>query len=135
MSRTSEPVEILPPEMAADAERAALLERIGMLERALDRQFSIAGFRFGWDSLVGLVPVVGDTLTTGLSAWIIWQAHRAGAPGHVKARMVANTGVDYLIGLVPLVGDVGDAFFKANTRNVRLLRRHLEAERTRAARG
>lgn len=112
-------------DVGEEAERA-LLERLGVLERLLDRQFSIGGFRFGLDSIVGLIPVAGDTVTTALSAWIIWQAHKAGAPTHVKARMIGHAGFDYLLGLIPLVGDLGDALYKANTRNVRLLRRHLE---------
>lgn len=105
---------------------AETLRQIEALEKLLDRQFSLAGFRFGWDSIIGLVPVVGDTLTTGLSGWLIWKAHQLGAPGHVKARMIANAGVDYVIGLVPLVGDLGDAVYKANTKNVRLLKAHLQ---------
>src|SRR5690606_14360209 len=108
-------------DLAQDEEDERRLQRIAVMEKLLDRQFSLAGFRFGWDSVAGLIPIFGDTLTTALSAWIIWGAHKAGAPNHLKARMIAHAGVDYLIGLVPLVGDVGDAFYKANTRNVRLL--------------
>jgi hypothetical protein len=115
-------------------EHDALLRQLELLERLLDRQFSLAGFRFGWDSLIGLVPVVGDTLTTGLSGWLIWKAHQLGAPTHVKARMIANAGVDYVIGLLPLVGDLGDAAFRANTRNVRLLKQHLQSEAERRRR-
>lgn len=107
-------------------EHRELLRRLEVLERLLDRNFSVGGFRFGWDSIIGLVPVVGDTLTTGLSGWLIWQAHRLGAPGHVKARMIANASFDYVLGLVPLLGDVGDAMFRANTKNVRLLKAHLQ---------
>lgn len=103
-----------------------LLRQLERLERLLDRQFSVAGFPVGWDSIIGLVPVVGDTLTTGLSGWLIWKAHQLGAPKRVIARMAANTGVDYVLGLVPLVGDIGDAVFKANTKNVRLLKAHLQ---------
>jgi hypothetical protein len=119
-----EPV-IVAPHLDSRGEED-LLRQLETLERLLDRQFSVAGLRFGWDSLIGLVPVVGDTLTTGLSGWLIWKAHQMGVPGHVKARMIANAGFDYALGLVPLVGDVGDAFFKANTRNVRLLKAHLQ---------
>lgn len=121
-------------DLAQDEEDERRLQRIAVMEKLLDRQFSLAGFRFGWDSVAGLIPIFGDTLTTALSAWIIWEAHKAGAPNHLKARMIAHAGVDYLIGLVPLVGDVGDAFYKANTRNVRLLKRHLEDKRASRAR-
>lgn len=120
-------------EYAETEEEAALLRRIELIERYMDRRFSIGGFRFGWDSVAGLVPVVGDTLTTGLSAWLVLEAHRIGAPDHVKARMMGHMAVDYVIGLVPVVGDVADAFYKANTRNVRLLRGHLEDRRRKRA--
>ncbi|TWG94868.1 uncharacterized protein DUF4112 [Mesorhizobium sp. J18] len=126
--------EILTTEdLALDEENERRLRRMVALEKLLDRQFSLAGFRFGWDSLAGLIPVLGDTLTTALSAWIIWEAHKAGAPNHLKARMIAHAGLDYLIGLVPLAGDIGDVFYRANTRNVRLLKRHLEEKRASGA--
>lgn len=106
---------------------AELLEHLETLERLFDRQFRIPGVpvRIGLDSILGLIPVAGDTLGAGMSLYLIWLAHRIGAGGGVKARMVGNAAVDYAIGLVPLVGDVGDVFFKANTRNVRLLKEHL----------
>lgn len=113
---------------AATRHREDVLRRLTIMEKLLDRQFSVAGFRFGWDSVIGLVPVLGDTVTTGISGWLIWQARQLGAPRRLIARMIANAGVDYVIGLVPLLGDLGDAMFKANTKNVRLLKTFLEGE-------
>lgn len=108
-----------------EGETAALLRQLDALEQLLDNRFSVAGIPVGLDTIIGLVPVVGDTVTAGLSGWIIWQAHRLGAPDALKARMAANVAVDFAIGMVPLAGDLADAFFKSNTRNVRLLRQHL----------
>jgi len=107
-------------------DEAALLRQLEMIERLMDRRFGVLGVRFGLDSVLGLVPGVGDTVTTGVSAYLIWLAHRLGADNAVKTKMARNVALDWVLGLVPLVGDVGDVFFKANTRNVRLLRRHLE---------
>lgn len=116
-------------ELGRDAEEEALLRQMARLEKLLDRNFSIGGFRFGWGPIMGLVPVVGDTAATLLASWIVWQAHRIGVPWHVKARMVGHLGIDYLIGLTPIVGDFADALYKANTKNMRLMKAHLEKKR------
>src|SRR3712207_5272802 len=97
-----------PASRALEHERT--LRRLDRLERLLDRRFGV----FGLDAVLGLVPVVGDTVSGLLSAYLIYEAHRAGADNRLKARMLGNAGVDYLLGLVPLVGDIGDVFFKAN---------------------
>ena len=119
----------------ADDETTRRMRRLDNLEKWLDRQFYVPGIRMpvGVDGIVGLLPVVGDTATAALSAYIVWEAHKAGAPNHLKARMIAHAGLDYLIGLVPLAGDIGDVFYRANTRNVRLLKRHLEEKRASGA--
>ncbi|MCA9071193.1 MAG: DUF4112 domain-containing protein [Planctomycetaceae bacterium] len=103
------------------------VERIDRLTRLLDDAFQIPGtkYRAGWDSVVGLVPVLGDIATTALSGYIIYQAHKAGASRTVLARMIANVGFDFVAGSIPLVGDLFDVAFKSNLRNARLLKRHL----------
>lgn len=116
----------MPPDAAAD------LARIEKLARLLDARYGVPGtrFRFGLDSLVGLIPGIGDTLTLLPSAWMVWRAHQHGLPKSKLARMGINTGLDYAIGLVPVIGDLVDFGFKANLRNAAILREHLE---TRAA--
>jgi hypothetical protein len=81
--------------------------------------------RVGWDSILGLVPGVGDTLALLPSAYILKEAHRLGAPPGLLARMGVNSGIDYLIGSVPLVGDLFDIAWKSKLRNVALLEDHL----------
>ena len=110
------------------SERDALasLERLVSL---LDDRFSVGGFRFGLDGLLGLVPGVGDSLGALASAYLIVEARRLGAPRSVLLRMTGNLLLDYLIGAIPLLGDLFDFGFKANRRNLDLLRRAL-AERT-----
>jgi hypothetical protein len=121
-----------PPQLDRDALAAAerRLERLAWL---LDAQFVLpgTGFRFGADAILGLVPGVGDAIGAGLSAWLIVEAQRLGAPNTLLARMVANLMLDAAVGAVPVLGDVFDAAFKANLRNMRLLRRHLEEVRAR----
>lgn len=107
------------------------LARLDALARLLDTAFVIPGtnVRYGLDGLIGLVPVVGDVITTAISLWIVREARELGAPWHVTARMVGNVALDGTIGLVPVLGDAFDVMFRANMRNVRLLRRWIERQR------
>jgi Domain of unknown function (DUF4112) len=109
------------------AGKRATLERLERLAYWLDDRFRVpgTGFRIGLDGLVGLVPGVGDVVTNALTAYIVYQAWRLGIPRRVLLRMLANLGIDTLVGIVPVAGDLLDLGFKANRRNVRLLRRHL----------
>src|SRR5262249_6136935 len=91
------------------------------------------GVRFGLDALIGLFPVVGDIITTALSLFIVHEAYQLGAPGHVIARMLGNVALDGVFGAVPLVGDAFDVLWRANRRNVRLLREWLDQRRREAA--
>lgn len=104
------------------------LQRIDRLTEWLDSSISVPGIgvKLGWDTIIGLLPGVGDLATTVMSAWIINEARRLGVSKFTLARMIANTGTDALIGSVPLVGDVFDAAFKANVKNLKLLRRSLQ---------
>jgi hypothetical protein len=104
------------------------LKRLERLADLLDSRYRIPGtrIRFGLDGLLGLVPVVGDTVVLLPSVWLVWRGWQLGVPRHYLTRMAANTGIDYVVGLVPFVGDFFDVAFKANLRNVRLLRRAIE---------
>ena len=111
--------------------RARALERLQRFADLQDSRFRVpgTGIRFGWDALIGLVPGVGDAATGLAAAWIVAEAARLGASKGVLARMALNVAVDILLGAVPLVGDVADVAWKANRRNLDLLRRHLERRR------
>ena len=104
------------------------LTRLEKMAHRMDTAFRIPviGVRVGYDSLIGLIPGVGDPLTLAPSAWIIVEAKRMGAESHVIGRMIANTATDALVGMIPIVGDLFDATFKSNRKNVALLRDHLE---------
>ncbi len=116
----------------------AEIERLDRLADLLDSRYRIPGLgvRFGLDSLIGLVPGVGDLAALGPSAYLVWRAHRLGADRGTLARMAANSGVDFAVGSVPVLGDLFDVGFKANRRNIELLKRHLgEREPGRGRRG
>ena len=112
------------------AERRAIVERLERLSILLDTALVIPGtnFRFGSDAVIGLFPGIGDVITTALAGYIVYEAHRLGAPRRILARMIANVALDGMVGAVPLAGDVLDVMFRANRRNMRLLRGWLERE-------
>ncbi len=109
--------------------------RAELLARRMDSAFRLpmTRIRVGWDSILGLVPGIGDTLALMPLAYHLNTARQLEVPNSTMARMVANSGVDWVIGLVPLIGDVFDVGFKSNLRNAALLRAHVEARHLRNA--
>ncbi len=109
------------------AELEAEVRRLEQLARAMDSLFAVPGtsFRVGLDGVIGLIPGIGDAAGAAIALYLVYSAHRVGAPRTLIARMLANVGIDMVAGAVPLVGDVFDFAFKANRRNMDLLRRHL----------
>ena len=109
------------------------LEQLKKLEMLLDRQFSIAGIRFGIDSIIGLVPVVGDLISGAMGLYIINEAKRLGVSRWTMGRLYGNWGVDVTVGALPIVGDLFDVAFKSNTKNVKLLIADLERQERKIA--
>ncbi len=107
---------------------AAIRRRIETMERLLERSFTMPGINrpVGLDFIVGLVPVVGDVIAAALGSWIVWEARNLGMSKFQLARMAGNVGFDAMLGLVPFVGDAADFFFRSNTRNLRIIRKHLD---------
>jgi hypothetical protein len=83
----------------------------------------------GFDAVIGLIPGVGDVITTVTSLYIVHQARQLGAPTHLILRMLGNIAIDGLAGSIPFVGDVFDTFYRSNRRNMDLLRRHLDRQK------
>ena len=98
------------------------------MERLLERLFVIPGTRqtVGLDVILDLVPVVGDIAAAALGAYIVWEARNLGMSKWQISRMAGNVGVDWLLGLIPFVGAIPDFFFRSNTRNIRMIKRHLD---------
>ena len=115
---------------------AERLAQAKWLAQMMDSNFRIPGtpLRFGWDSVLGIVPGVGDVLTSAISLLILHHAWETKAPAHVLARMMGNVAIDFVLGIVPVVGDLFDFVFKANRKNALLLERHLmkQVEKERA---
>ncbi len=103
------------------------LNRLRALARLLDARFGIPGtpLRFGLDSLLGLVPGIGDAATALVSLYIMAEAHRLGARPTTLARMGWNVALDFGLGAVPVLGDIFDVFWKSNMKNIALLEADL----------
>lgn len=103
------------------------LKELRTLSRWFDDRFTVPGtnLKFGLDSLVGLIPGVGDTISAGISAAMILRARQLGIRKRTQLKMLSNIGIDWLVGTVPVVGDVFDFAYKANRKNVDLLEREL----------
>src|SRR5215218_262724 len=110
--------------------REQRLARLDALAKLLDVAFILPGtnIRYGIDGLIGLIPVVGDLITTAISLWLVREARALGAPWHVTSRMLANVALDGVVGLVPVAGDAFDVMFRANVRNVRMLKRWMDKQ-------
>ena len=114
------------PALGSDA--TAVRQRVEAMEKLLERSLTIPGTRIpiGLDALAGLIPVVGDLITAAMGAWIVWEGKNLGMPKWQLWRMAANVGFDTAIGAVPLVGDVFDFAFRSNSKNLRIIKRHLD---------
>ncbi len=103
-------------------------QRVEALEHLLEGLFEVPGLRrkVGLDAIVGLIPVVGDAITAAMGLYLVWEARNLGMPRWQLWRMAGNVGIDSLIGAVPLAGDLFDFVFRSNTRNLRIIRKHLD---------
>jgi len=107
---------------------AAIRQRVETLERVLERSFTVPGTKspVGLDAVVGLVPVAGDVISAALGLYLVWEARNLGMSKFRLARMLANVGFDAAVGAIPVAGDVFDFVFRSNSRNLKMIRAHLD---------
>lgn len=107
---------------------AAVRRRVEAMERLLEGLFVIPGTnrRVGLDVLLDIIPVGGSVIAAVMGSWLAWEARNLGMPKHVYARMAGNIGVDALLGAIPWVGAIPDFFFRSNTRNLKIIKKHLD---------
>jgi hypothetical protein len=107
---------------------ASVRARVVAMEKLLERSLVIPGINMpvGLDALVGLVPVLGEVVTAAMGAYIVWEARNLGLPKRKLARMGANVLFDTAIGAIPLLGDAADFLFRSNTKNLKILLKHLD---------
>ena len=119
-----------PPFSAAllDRKPAAVRARIEAMERILERLFVIPGTKreVGLDVLLDLIPGVGTISAAALGSYIVWEARNLGMTKWHLTRMGGNVGIDMLLGVIPWIGAIPDFFFRSNSRNLRIIKRHLD---------
>lgn len=102
------------------------LQRVRRLAQRMDAQWAIAGVRIGYDSLVGLIPGLGDVLTALISLSIINDARKLGVPRTLLGRMLFNVAAEMFVGEIPVLGDVADVMWRANLRNVAIIEQYFK---------
>lgn len=125
MPRRPEPVVFVLP---TGTDAASVRARVTAMEKLLERSFVIPGVNMpiGLDVLVGLVPVLGEIVTTAMGAYVIWEARNLGLPKWKLARMGLNVLFDTAVGAIPLVGDAADVLFRSNTKNLKIILKHID---------
>jgi hypothetical protein len=116
------------PRLPIGCDPASVRRRVEGMERLLERLVVIPGINrpLGLDAILSIIPFVGTTAGAALGAYMLWEARNLKMTKWQVARMSANTGFDWMLGLIPVVGAVPDFFFRSNTRNLRIIRRHLD---------
>ena len=119
--------ERLPfPSMGTDPQ--SVRQRVEAMEKLLERLFVIPGINkpIGLDVILDLIPGIGDVAATALGAYIVWEAKNLGMSRWQIGRMAGNVGFDFLLGLIPWIGAVPDFFFRSNSRNLKMIKLHLD---------
>ena len=118
--------KLLFPGFGADPH--SVRQRVEAMEHLLENAFTIPGTnkRIGLDVLLDFVPVVGDLAGAALGSYMIWEARNLGMSKWAMTRMAGNVGTDFLLGLIPWVGAIPDYFFRSNSRNLKIIKRHLD---------
>ena len=103
-------------------------QRVEAMEKVLERIVVIPGTKrtVGLDVILDVVPVVGDIAAAALGAYIVWEGRNIGMSKWQLSRMAGNVGVDWLLGLIPVIGIVPDFFFRSNSRNLKIIKQHLD---------
>ena len=105
----------------------AVRRRVEALEALLERSLHLPVIGpVGLDALLGLLPVGGDVIAGAMGLYLVWEARNLGLSKWQQARMIANVGFDTLVGAVPLAGDLFDFLYRSNSRNLKIIRRHLD---------
>src|SRR6476659_3336060 len=107
---------------------ASVRQRVEVMEKLLERMLVIPGTKqsVGLDVILDLIPGIGDIAGAALGSYLVWEARNLGMSKWQMTRMAGNVGFDFLLGLIPFVGAIPDFFFRSNTRNVRIIKRHLD---------
>lgn len=127
---TERPTRLRPMgiEIPTGTDPHSIRRRIEAMEQLLERSFVIPGTKYpvGLDSIIGLIPVIGDAVTAALAGYIVWEAKNLGIPRWKLWRMIGHIAFDSAVGAIPVAGDAFDLFYKSNTKNLRIVKKHLD---------
>jgi hypothetical protein len=128
MAKTTRMTSNVMKDLPLGTDAAHVRKRIEAMEQLLERTFVIPGTKqtVGLDVILDIIPVGGDFIAAALGLYMVWEARNLKMPGSAVMRMLGNVGFDWLLGLIPFVGIVPDFFFRSNSRNLRIIRRHLD---------
>ena len=114
------------PGLGRDAQ--SVRRRVEALEQILERMFVIPGLNkpIGLDVILDILPFAGDMVGAALGSYLVWEARNLGMSKWQMARMFGNVGIDFLLGAIPVVGAIPDFLFRSNSRNLRIIRKHLD---------
>ena len=114
------------PDLGRDP--ASVRRRIEAMERVLERMFVIPGINrpVGLDVVLDILPFAGDIIGAALGSYLVWEARNLGMSRWQLARMFGNVGIDFVLGAIPVVGAIPDLLFRSNSRNLRIIRKHLD---------
>ena len=109
----------------------SIRKRIEAMEHLLERSLVVPGTKYpiGLDTIIGFIPVAGDIITAALAGYIVWEAKNLGLPRWKLWRMIGNIAIDSTVGSVPLIGDAFDVIYRSNTKNLRIVKKHLDTHR------
>ena len=115
-------------EVPTGTDPVSIRKRIEAMEHLLERSLVVPGTKYpiGLDTIIGFVPVLGDIVTAAMAAYIVWEAKNLGLPRWKLWRMMGNVAIDSAIGAVPIVGDAFDVVYRSNTKNLRIVKKHLD---------
>jgi hypothetical protein len=122
----SERMDAMKARMGGDP--LSVRQRVEAMEKLLERSFTIPGTnqQFGMDIILEIIPVVGTIAGTAMGSYMMWEARNLGMSKLQMSRLAGNVGVDFLLGMIPFVGIIPDFFFRSNSRNLRIIKRHLD---------
>jgi hypothetical protein len=128
MATTAEQARRMAPEWAIGRDAAAVRQRVKAVERLLERSFTLPGTTqpVGLDAIIGLVPLAGDAIGAVMGMYLVWEARNLGMSRWQMTRMMGNVGVDAVLGAIPFVGVVADFLYRSNTRNLKIILKHLD---------
>ena len=115
-------------EVPTGTDPVSIRKRIEAMEHLLERSLVVPGTKYpiGLDTIIGFVPVLGDIVTAAMAAYIVWEAKNLGLPRWKLWRMIGNVAIDSAVGAVPIVGDAFDVVYRSNTKNLRIVKKHLD---------